>query len=146
MSGQRKMNGRGRAARGFTLIELLLVLVILAVLAAVVIPKLTGRVEDSKKGACVTQLNMFKQALNQFEVDNGRFPATNEGLDSLVHPQNFAAPPWRKQIDEVPLDPWGHEYHYFGLTDAPDQEFQITSDGPDGQSGTSDDISAKAVQ
>jgi len=141
MSGQRMNRPTRFAVRGFTLIELLLVLVILAVLAAVVIPKLTGRVEDAKLGSTITQISMLKGALNQFEIDNGRFPSTSEGLDALVNcPSGLTAPPWRKSLDEVPLDGWGSQFDFRGGQDASDGEFDIISAGPDKQFGTADDL------
>jgi len=71
-----RFTSRPRAAvrSAFTLIELLLVLVILALLAAVVVPKMTGRAEDAKIKTTRTQIDSFKTALGTFEVDNGRYP------------------------------------------------------------------------
>jgi len=57
--------------RAFTLVELLLVLVILGILAAIVIPKFSGRTEQAKEQAAVTQISTFRTALDAFEVDNG---------------------------------------------------------------------------
>src|SRR5438552_15872188 len=99
---------RRRSAAAFTLIELLLVLVILAVLAAVVVPKFTGRSEQARVAAAKTDISVLSGALNQFELDNGRFPTTEEGLTSLVQ-----APPgaqnWHPYIERgVPNDPWNN--------------------------------------
>ena len=127
--------------RAFTLIELLLVLVILAVLAAVVIPKLTGRVEDSRRKATIAEISNLKSALNTFEQDNGRFPSTNEGLDPLVNkPASGDTSNWVKLLDEVPNDKWGNPYTYQGPDTLGENDFNIISNGPDGQLGTPDDI------
>src|ERR1700742_5130736 len=77
---------RRRASRqaGFTLIELLLVLVILAILAAVVVPKFTGRAEQAKQAAAKQDISSMKVALDAFETDNGRYPTAQEGLPALV--------------------------------------------------------------
>lgn len=128
--------------RAFTLIELLLVLVILAVLAAVVIPKLTGRVEMARINGTKAELANLKSALSTFEIDNSRFPFTSEGLEALVaNPADL--PNWTRQLDSVPEDKWGHLYTYIGPDTSDDGEFQIISNGPDGQFGTDDDLYAR---
>jgi general secretion pathway protein G len=129
---------RSAIRSAFTLIELLLVLVILAVLAAVVVPKLTGRVEDAKIKACKAEIASIKSALNNFEVDNSRFPTSEEGLNALVQkPANLDN--WRGYLDKMPLDPWGHAYVY-RTPGSGGHDFDLISWGPDGQEGTADDI------
>src|SRR5205814_8189431 len=97
---------------GFTLVELLLVLVILGILAAIVIPKFSGRTEQAKEQAATTQISSLSTALNNFEVDNGAYPKGKNGLqDLIVQPRDAAN--WHGpylQTDKVPLDPWGNEY------------------------------------
>ena len=77
---------RPLASRAFTLIELLLVLVILAVLAAVVVPKFTNRSEQARITAAKTDISMLETALDTFEVDCGRYPSGEEGLAALIQP------------------------------------------------------------
>jgi general secretion pathway protein G len=104
---------RVRTARSaFTLIELLLVLVILAVLAGIVVPKFTGRSEDARKTAAKTDISNLSTALNNFELDNGRFPSSEEGLLALLNtPPN--AKNWKgPYIESMPKDPWGNDYIY----------------------------------
>jgi len=100
--------------KGFTLVELLLVLVILGILAAIVIPKFSGRTQQAKESAAVTQISTFKTALDAFEVDNGYYPKGKGGLqDLIVAPRD--AQNWRgpyMQTDVVPKDPWGNDYIY----------------------------------
>ena len=130
---------RSALRAAFTLIELLLVLVILAVLAAVVVPKLTGRVEDAKIKAAKSEVSSIKSALNNFEVDNSRFPTTEEGLQALVQkPANLDN--WKGYLDKMPADPWGHPY-IFRVPGTNGRDFDLISAGPDGQEGTPDDIS-----
>src|SRR5438477_7434016 len=75
----------------FTLVELLLVLVILGILAAIVIPKFSGRTEQAKEQAAVTQISSLSTALNNFEVDNGAYPKGKNGLqDLIVQPRDAA--------------------------------------------------------
>jgi general secretion pathway protein G len=126
-----KSRGQGRSRRGaFTLIELMLVMAIIAILAGIILPKFVGRMEDSKKKAAIGQVSMLRTALNTFEVDNGRFPTSEEGLQALVsNPGNLTD--WKQLMDKVPVDPWGHPYVYKLAADA--SGFDVYSCGPDGQ-------------
>ena len=135
------MNTR-RSNRGFTLIELLLVMVILAILAAIVVPKFTGRIEDSKIKAAKADISNLKTSLGLFEIDNGRFPTTAEGLGALIsNPGNLTN--WHKVLDKssVPVDPWGNQYLYRCPNSSGDAgAFDLLSAGPDGREGTADVI------
>ncbi|MDD5351138.1 MAG: type II secretion system major pseudopilin GspG [Chthoniobacteraceae bacterium] len=127
-------------SQGFTLVEMLLVLVILATLAAIVYPKISGRSEQAKITAAQTQIGNIKQALDQFEVDNGYYPKSG-ALNALLE-QPGDATAWRGPYLEkaVPADPWGNQYNYEypgkHNINGPD----ISSAGPDGRAGTADDI------
>ncbi len=132
----KKTNHRRRA---FTLVELLLVLTILAILAAIVLPKIAGRGEQARVGAAKTQLNSFATALDMFEVDNGHYPRGKNGLNDLnVQPKD--ASNWHQYLDQVPLDPWGHPYIYEYPGKHRPNSYDLSSMGPDGQAGTPDDI------
>lgn len=136
---------RRRARRGFTLIELLLVMVIIAVLAALVLPKLTGRGEEARISAAQSQINsMLSTALNVYEVDNGHHPSTAQGLAALRAQPSGAPEPkkWKgPYLDrEVPLDPWQNEYVYRCPGTRNPDGYDLLSMGPDGQEGTEDDI------
>src|ERR1700722_1614279 len=75
---------------GFTLIELLLVMVIIAILAAIVVPKVVGRREQANQTKAKADVSAMNTALQEFEVDNGRFPTQSEGLAALVsNPSNL---------------------------------------------------------
>ena len=136
---------RSMRRRGFTLIELLLVMVILAVLAALVLPKFTGRAEDANITAASTQINsLFKTSLAMYEADNGKFPTTAQGLAALrVKPTSEPVPKkWKRPYldSSVPNDPWGNAYVYR----SPGQQnpdYDLISMGPDGREGTEDDVS-----
>ena len=138
-TSRRRVNGRSRA--GFTLIELLLVLVILAVLAAVVVPKFTGRSEQARDAAARADIASIETALETFEVDAGRFPTTDEGLTALVRaPSNVRA--WRGPYIKrgPPNDPWGNPYVYRFPGQNNPGSYDLYSIGPDGQDGGDDDI------
>ncbi len=129
-----------RRRAGFTLVELLLVLVILAALAAVVVPKFANRGKQAKITAAVTQISNFETALDTFEVDNGYYPTGANGLNDLVvQPSN--AQEWHgPYVKEVPLDPWGNPYIYESPGKINSGSYDISSAGPDMQPGNEDDI------
>ena len=90
---------------GFTLIEILLVVVIIGILAAVAIPRLGGRVKQAQIAAAQADVNNIGMALRLYEVDNGAYPSSLQGL--VASPG--AAPNWRGPYLEkgVPKDPVG---------------------------------------
>jgi general secretion pathway protein G len=129
-----------RRRNAFTLVEMLLVLVILATLAAIVIPKMAGRSQQAKVTAAQSQINSFELALDAFEVDNGYYPKTG-ALDELVD-QPANTPNWKGPYLKkgIPLDPWGNAYTYEYPGKHNVNGYDILSMGPDGRAGTDDDI------
>ena len=125
----------------FTLVEMLLVLVILAVLAAIVIPKFSGRSQQAKETAAKSQISTIEMALDAFEVDTGFYPSGGNGLDALVDPpggvQNWKGPYLKKG---VPLDPWGNPYVYAYPGKNNPSGYDLMSVGPNGRAGDEDDI------
>src|SRR5205085_3168069 len=100
--------------RGFTLLEVLVVLMVIALLAALVGPQIVGRVSEARSTAAKTQLELFSLALDNYRLDNGGYPTTEQGLAALRErprrgpaPVNWRGPYLRK---DVPLDPWGRPY------------------------------------
>lgn len=130
-----------RPARGFTLIELLLVLVILGILAAIVVPKFSGRTEQARETAARSQISTFGTALDAFEVDNGYYPKGSKGLEDLVT-QPRDALNWRGPYmkSDIPPDPWGNPYIYECPGKQNPTSYDLMSTGPDGQEGGDDDI------
>jgi len=128
--------------RAFTLIELLLVLVILGILAAIVVPKMSGRTEQAKDAAARSQISIFNTALDAFEIDNGHYPKGKNGLVELVQSprdaQNWRGPYLKS---DIPNDPWGHPYIYECPGKHNPSSYDIMSAGPDGNVGGDDDIS-----
>jgi len=134
-----------RRRRAFTLIELLLVMVILAVLAALVIPRFAGRSEEARVKAAQTQiLSLFGTALDVYEADNGHYPTTAQGLAALrIKPSGAPEPkswsgPYLKA--DVPNDPWGAPYVYRAPGTHNPKGYDLASIGPDGREGTEDDV------
>ncbi len=98
--------------KGFTLIELLVVMVIVGLLAALVGPKLFPKLGKGKQAAAKAQIELLGQALDQFRLDTGRYPTTQEGLAALVtNPgvDNWDGPYLKKAL---PNDPWTSPYVY----------------------------------
>jgi len=98
-----------RTAGAFTLVELLLVLTILAILAGIVLPKMTGNTERARQTAAHTQIAALGAALDAYEVDVGTYPRLLQDL--VVKPRD--AQSWRgPYLDKIPLDPWEKAYIY----------------------------------
>lgn len=119
---------------GFTLIELLVVIIVLGLLAALVAPRMFGKVGKAKQNTARSQIEAFGTALEAFRLDNGRLPSTAEGLAALrVRPPNL--PNWDGPYlsKEIPKDPWGRAYVY----KAPGEhgDYDVTSYGADGAPG-----------
>jgi len=102
--------------KGFTLVEIMLVVIIIGALAMMVVPRLSGRSEQAKVAIARTDIEAtLATALKLYELDNGNFPTTGQGLDALMHqPTGYpAAKNWNgPYVERRPVDPWGNSYVY----------------------------------
>jgi general secretion pathway protein G len=129
---------------GFTLIELMLVVIIIAILAGLVIPRLAGRTEQARITAAKADiLSNIPLALDLYELDAETYPSTQQGLEALIEapvsspvPKNWNGPYLKKK----PVDPWGNDYRYASPGMHNLNGYDIYSIGRDGIEGSEDDI------
>jgi general secretion pathway protein G len=132
-----------RKQKGFTLIEVLIVMVILGLLAALVGPRMFGKVGKSKQNAAQAQISLIGTALDTYRLDIGNYPSTDQGLEALrVKPHdittNWDGPYLPK---DVPLDPWGNPYQYRSPGENGDYDlYSFGADGALGGEGENEDI------
>lgn len=107
-----------RMRKGFSLIELMIVIVILGLLAAMVMPSLTGKGEEAKRNlVCVQMKSIYDGALDMFKINNSVYPSTEEGLEALVkNPDeekysNYSTSGYFKD-SKLPKDSWGNPFIY----------------------------------
>lgn len=122
-----------RRGSGFTLIEIMIVVIILAVLAAIVVPKFMGAPERARVTRAKVDIRNIESALNLYKLDNYTYPTTEQGLKALVHkPSTQPVPPnWHQYLDSVPQDPWGKPYKYL-YPGIHGDAFDVWTDGPPG--------------
>ena len=123
--------------RGFTLIEILVVVSILAILGALIVPKIMDRPNEARIVAAKHDIGSVVAALKLYKLDNGRYPTTDQGLQALVEkPTSDPVPAnWKGggYLEKMPKDPWGHDYLY--LNPGIKREIDVMSYGADGQQG-----------
>lgn len=129
--------------RGFTLIEVLVVIIVLGMLAALVGPRILGRVSEAKSATARTQIELLGVALDNYRLDNGSYPTGDQGLAALTErpsrepvPTNWRGPYLRKAL---PLDPWGRPYIYGCPGEHNPAGYDLSSLGRDGQPGGKDE-------
>lgn len=120
---------------GFTLLELLVVMTIIGLLAGYVGPKFFAHIGKSEIKAARAQIDGFEKALDQFRLDMGRYPSTEEGLAALMNKPAGDTGKWSGPYlkKAVPNDPWGKPYQY--VQPGEHGEFDLYSFGKDGQPG-----------
>ncbi|MGH8273745.1 MAG: type II secretion system major pseudopilin GspG [Gammaproteobacteria bacterium] len=122
-----------RTNRGFTLIEVMIVVVILAILAAIVVPRVMSAPEKARTTRAKADIQAVSSALNMYKLDNYTYPTTQQGLAALVSkPDTPPVPPnWHQYLSKVPKDPWGQPYKYL-YPGTHNEPFDVWTEGPPG--------------
>ena len=135
------MRKKLRLGRGFTLIELMVVILILAILASLIVPRLVGRSSDAKIAKAKADIAQMRGFMQQFRLDTGRFPTNEEGLQALVvQPSDVTG--WKGPYPDkgISKDPWTYDYVYeYPGPDGDPNSFSIMSYGQDGAPGGTDE-------
>ena len=105
---------RSKRVEGFTLIEIMIVVIIIAVLASLIVPKVLDRPTQAGISVAKANINAISEALELYKFDNDLYPTQDQGLQALVTKPNLDPIPkrWRGYLNKVPKDPWGNEYYY----------------------------------
>jgi general secretion pathway protein G len=126
-----------------TLIEILVVIIVLGLLAGLVGPQIFGRVSEARSSTARTQLELMGVALDNYLLDNGSYPTTQQGLQALREqpaqepvPTNWRGPYLRRA---VPIDPWGRPYIYRYPGEQNPGSFDLLTLGRDGEPGGEDE-------
>jgi general secretion pathway protein G len=129
-----------RSTQGFTLLEIIVVVAIIAILAAYIAPKVTGRVDDARIAKAKSDIRVLESSLELYKLDNFVYPSSEQGLDALVNkPSGSNTRNWRDggYIKKLAKDPWGNEYRY--AYPGSNGEFDVSSLGADAAAGGADE-------
>lgn len=125
--------------KGFTLIELMVVVFIIALLAAIVAPKIIGRTDEARIAQAKVQIRNFETSLKLFKIDNGFYPSTEQGLEALVEmpsigniPKNYREGGYLES-KIIPKDAWKNPYIY--ISPGTQGDYDIICYGADGREG-----------
>ena len=129
-----------RSNHGFTLLEIIVVVAIIAILAAYIAPKVTGRVDDARISKAKSDIRVLESSLELYKLDNFVYPSSDQGLEALVNkPSGSNTRNWRDggYIKKLTKDPWGNEYRY--VYPGSNGEFDVSSLGSDAAAGGADE-------
>ena len=142
LTRNRRSSFRRTLERGFTLVEMLVVISIIALIMALVGPRVLNFLGESKVKAAKIQIASLESALDLYALDTGQYPSSSEGLDALMHRPGGVTSwsgPYLKG-NEVPNDPWGRPYVY--RSPGEHGPYDIVSYGPKGQEGGTAEINS----
>lgn len=128
---------------GFTLIEIMAVVIIIGLLAGIVGVAVFGQLGSARVSTTRAQIKNLESALAFYQMENGSFPTTDQGLQALVRKPTLAPEPrnWRQggylQGGSVPKDAWGNDFQYLSPGQHNPDSYDLWSLGSDGQAGGS---------
>ena len=131
---------------GFTFIEIMIVMVIIGILATLVVPKLLSRPDQARLLKAKQDILTIENALALYELDNGFYPSTEQGLEALIHEPTTEPLPshWQRggYLSALPKDPWGNNYSYKqdSQNEQPITVYSLGADGKSGGEGINADI------
>ncbi len=140
--GSIRKHPRSRAgSAGFTLLEVLMAIALLALLVGVVLTNVEGLFSGGQENvARIFVGETARTGLAAYRLDTGNYPTSAEGLEALVqkpaNDENWKGP----YLDDIPEDPWKNPYQYQFPGTRSNKGYDVWSMGPDGTSGTADDI------
>ena len=134
----RRCSARGIFNRsGFTLIEIMVVIIILGILVGLIVPRLMEKPEKARMVKAQMQIESISAALKEYKLDNGDYPTTEQGLESLVEKPSIGKIPKKYPdkgyLPKIPKDPWGNDYVY--ISPGEHGDFDLISYGADGEQG-----------
>ena len=143
MKAKKDAQKKHRSQAGFTLVEVLIVLAIIVMMASYAGVKIVAQFQKAKVDSAKVQIASYQQALQTYYLAHNMYPHSSQGLESLLSkptvgkiPDNYPQGGYFNK-KELPKDPWNNPYRY----ECEDyQNFSVSSDGPDGEPGTEDDI------
>lgn len=140
MTGSRVTNRRARRASGFTLIEVLLVLIILVIIGSLAVNVFTGTQDKASVNAAKSNVPLVRTAIDMYRLDMNKYPSKLADLweqpSDTTASDKWAGP----YMEQLKPDPWGNEYQYTAEGKKNASKYDFWSNGPDGQSGSEDDI------
>jgi general secretion pathway protein G len=131
-----------RRTAAFTLLEIMLVVMIIALLAGAAIYMMRGNVDQARIVRAEADIQNLMTQLQMYEVLNGGYPSTQQGIQALVERPTGEPQPrkWRQIMPQVPLDPWNNLYQIRNPATMSKDRIDLFSAGADGQPNTADDI------
>ena len=128
---------------GFTIIEILAVLTLIAFILLMVAPNIMRNLQQGKITATKAQISATENVLNNYYMDNGNYPSTEQGLRALIEKpsgvppsENWNGPYLMRKV--IPSDAWGRELHYQCPAEHNTDTFDLSSYGQDNAAGGSD--------
>lgn len=124
-----------RNNRGVSMLGFLSFLIVIGVLGYVYYPKFFGPTPAESAKKIKADFDAINAALDNYRLDNGSYPTTEQGLQALIEEPSIDPVPqfWKEggYIKVMPQDPWGQPYQYTNN----DNLMRIFSYGPGGRNG-----------